>query len=75
MDTNILNINSISVRWRLGALSYTQATFEAPFMKKSNNIEVGFRKSVAYKKSVYISNLQLIPREEVESYVFTDVLA
>ena len=48
---------------------------EAPFMKKSNNIEVGFRKSVAYKKSVYISNLQLIPREEVESYVFTDVLA
>ena len=44
-------------------------------MKKSNNIEVGFRKSVACKKSVYISNLQLIPREEVESYVFTDVLA
>lgn len=44
-------------------------------MKKSNNIEVGFRTSVAYKKSVYISNLQLIPREEVESYVFTDVLA
>ena len=36
-------------------------------MKTSNNTEVGFRKSVAYKKSVYISNLQLIPREEVEN--------
>ena len=38
MNINIVNVKSVSV--------------EAQFMKRLNNIEAEFKKSVAYKKSV-----------------------
>ena len=34
--------------------SNTKATFEAEFMKKLSNTEVELKKSVAYKKSMYL---------------------
>ena len=50
MGINILNIKCVSVSWWLYVLSNTLATFEAQFMKKSNNTESELKKSVAYKK-------------------------
>ena len=52
MDTNKVNIKSLSIWWYFYVLSNTQATSEAQFMKKLSNTEAEFKKIVAYKKSV-----------------------
>ena len=52
IDTNIVNIKSVSSRWWLYILSNNYATIEAQFMKKFSNTEAELKKSVAYKKSV-----------------------
>ena len=50
MDTNIVDIQGVSV-WRcFYVLSNTLATLEAQFMQKLSNTEAGMKKSVAYKK-------------------------
>ena len=51
MDTNIMNINSVSVWWYFDVLSNTSVTFAAQFMKKLSNTEAELKKSVAYQKS------------------------
>ena len=45
MDTNIVNIWSVSV-WCLLVLSNTEAKFEVQFIKKLSNTEAELRKSV-----------------------------
>ena len=50
---HIVNIRSVSVWGCLYISSNTYAAFEAQFMRKLSNIEVEFKKDVAYKKSKY----------------------
>ena len=55
MDTNIVNIKSVSVWWRLYVLSNTYATLEVQFMKKVSNTVAELKESVAYEiKSVFV---------------------
>ena len=55
MDTNIVNIKSVSVWWCLYVLSNTYATREVQVMKKVSNTEAELKESVAYEiKSVFV---------------------
>ena len=49
----MLNIKCVSVSWWLYVLSNTLATFEAQFMKKSNNTESELKKALLIKKCAY----------------------
>ena len=50
MDTNIVNIKSVSAWWCLYVLRSTLATFEAQFMKKLSIIEPELKKLLLIKK-------------------------
>ena len=68
MDTNILNVKRVSVRWWLYVLSNTFATLEAKSMKKFSNTEAELKKSVAYKKKLYILYSVLVIDINVNHY-------
>ena len=51
VDTNLVNIKSVSVWWCLYVLSNTEATFEAQFMKKLGNTEADLKKALLLKKA------------------------
>ena len=68
MDTNILNLKRVSVRWWLYVLSNTFATLEAKSMKKFSNTEAELKKSVAYKKKLYILYSVLVIDINVNHY-------
>ena len=55
MDTNVVNIKTVSLRWCLYVLGNSRATYEAKFMKKLSNTEAELKKTIAYKK-VCITN-------------------
>ena len=71
MDTNILNVKRVSVRWWLYVLSNTFATLEAKSMKKFSNTEAELKKSVAYKKKLYILYSVLVIDINVNHYRLT----
>ena len=50
MDTNIVNIKSVSEGWCLFVSSNTSVIFKGEFMEKLSNIEAELEKSVAYIK-------------------------
>ena len=56
MDTNIINIKSVSVWWCFYVLSNTSATFEAQFMKKLSNTEAELKKALLIKKACNAKN-------------------
>ena len=55
MDTNVVNIKTVSLRWCLYVLGNSRATYEAKFMKKLSNTKAELKKTIAYKK-VCITN-------------------
>ena len=64
LPTNSVSVFDHFVRLALKGLSNTFVTFEAQCKKNLSNTEVALKKSVAYKKSVYIEkNLHLIVRK------------
>ena len=68
MDTNILNLKRVSVRWWLYVLSNTFATLEAKSMKKFSITEAELKKSVAYKQKLYILYSVLVIDINVNHY-------
>ena len=54
MDTNTVNIRSVSIWQCWYVLSNTESTLDPQFIRKLSNTEAELKKSVAYKKSMLL---------------------